>query len=97
MLIHAVRARWRDSARITRHFFAATMRFDTSREAHILRRLDAIDFKGKQVLEIGLGQGADSEQIIRRGAIWSGIDMSARIRKPGCDQAAVPRAPVCEA
>jgi SAM-dependent methyltransferase len=41
-----------------------------------LRRLDAIDFKGKQVLEIGLGQGADSEQIIRRGAIWSGIDIS---------------------
>ena len=55
-------------------------RYDASRyqrEAHILRRLDAVDFKGKQVLEIGLGQGADSEQIIRRGAIWSGIDISA--------------------
>jgi ubiquinone/menaquinone biosynthesis C-methylase UbiE len=47
------------------------------REGHILSRLDAIDFEGKQVLEIGLGQGADSEQIIRRGAIWSGIDISA--------------------
>jgi len=42
----------------------------------ILKRLDAIDFKGKHVLEIGLGQGADSEQIIRRGAIWSGLDLS---------------------
>ena len=57
-------------------FSAATMRFATSREAHILRRLDAIDFEGKRVLEIGLGQGADSEQIIRRGAIWSGLDLS---------------------
>ena len=54
-------------------------RYDAFRyrlEAHILRRLDAIDFQGKRVLEIGLGQGADSEQIIRRGAIWSGLDLS---------------------
>jgi SAM-dependent methyltransferase len=58
-------------------FFRRYDAFRYQREAHILRRLDAIDFKGKQVLEIGLGQGADSEQIIRRGAIWSGIDISA--------------------
>src|ERR1700677_38346 len=58
-------------------FFRRYDAFRYRREAHILRRLDAIDFKGKQVLEIGLGQGADSEQIIRRGAIWSGIDISA--------------------
>jgi SAM-dependent methyltransferase len=54
-------------------------RYDAFRyrlEGHILRRLDAIDFQGKRVLEIGLGQGADSEQIIRRGAIWSGLDLS---------------------
>jgi len=54
-------------------------RYDAFRyrlEAHILRRLDAIDFKDKHVLEIGLGQGADSEQIIRRGAIWSGLDLT---------------------
>jgi SAM-dependent methyltransferase len=58
-------------------FFRRYDAFRYRREAHILRHLDAIDFKGKQVLEIGLGQGADSEQIIRRGAIWSGIDISA--------------------
>ena len=58
-------------------FFRRYDAFRYQREAHILRRLDAIDFKGKQVLEIGLGQGADAEQIIRRGAIWSGIDISA--------------------
>jgi SAM-dependent methyltransferase len=54
-------------------------RYDAFRyhfEAHILRRLEAIDFKDQRVLEIGLGQGADSEQIIRRGARWSGLDLS---------------------
>jgi SAM-dependent methyltransferase len=57
-------------------FFQRYDQFRYSREGHILRRLDAIDFKGKRVLEIGLGQGADSEQIIRRGAIWSGLDLT---------------------
>ncbi len=57
-------------------FFQRYDTFRYSREAHILRRLDAIDFEGKRVLEIGLGQGADSEQMIRRGAIWSGLDLS---------------------
>lgn len=57
-------------------FFSDYDRFRYRKEAHILRCLDAIDFKGKQVLEIGLGQGADSEQIIKRGAIWSGLDLT---------------------
>ncbi len=54
-------------------------RYDAFRyrlEAHILKRLDAIDFRDKRVLEVGLGQGADSEQIIRRGALWSGLDLT---------------------
>jgi len=58
-------------------FFERYDKFRYSREGHILGRLDAIDLKGKRVLEIGLGQGADSEQIIRRGAIWSGLDLTA--------------------
>lgn len=58
-------------------FFSAYDNFRYSREPHILRCLDKIDFKGKHTLEIGLGLGADSEQIIRRGAIWSGIDLTA--------------------
>jgi SAM-dependent methyltransferase len=81
-------------------FFRRYDAFRYQREAHILRRLDAIDFKGKQVLEIGLGQGADSEQIIRRGAIWSGIDISAesvnrvstRLRCRGLEYARLERA-----
>jgi SAM-dependent methyltransferase len=55
-------------------------RFDTmryAREGHILKCLDNIDFRNKRVLEIGLGQGADAEQIIRRGARWNGIDLTA--------------------
>lgn len=46
-------------------------------EGHILRCLDAIAWRDRQVLEIGLGQGADSEQLIRRGARWSGLDLTA--------------------
>ncbi|HEX8816128.1 MAG TPA: class I SAM-dependent methyltransferase [Terriglobales bacterium] len=72
-------------------FFDRYDQYRYSREGHILRRLDAIDFKGKRVLEIGLGQGADAEQIIRRGALWSGLDLtpesvervSARMRVRG--------------
>lgn len=65
-------------------FFSDYDRFRYDTEAHILRCLDGIDFAGREVLEIGLGQGADSEQIIRRGAIWSGLDLTpesiARVR-----------------
>ena len=53
--------------------------YDTHRynkESHILRRLDEIDFRQKRTLEVGLGQGADAEQLIRRGARWSGIDLT---------------------
>ncbi len=57
-------------------FFAA---YDSQRyrhEAHIPRCLDAMAVAGKRTLEIGLGQGAESEQLIRRGAIWSGLDLT---------------------
>lgn len=54
-------------------------RYDAFRyrtEGHILKELDEIEFKGRNVLEIGLGQGADSMQIINRGAIYYGIDLT---------------------
>jgi SAM-dependent methyltransferase len=57
-------------------FFEQYDSFRYSREGHILRALDRFDFRGKEVLEIGLGQGADSEQLIRRGAVWSGLDLA---------------------
>ncbi|MCC8935069.1 putative methyltransferase YcgJ [Bradyrhizobium ivorense] len=58
-------------------FFRQYDAFRYSHEGHILDCLDGIDFRGAKVLEIGLGQGADSEQIIRRGARWSGLDLTA--------------------
>jgi ubiquinone/menaquinone biosynthesis C-methylase UbiE len=54
-------------------------RYDTYRyqkEPHILKNLDRIDFNGKRVLEIGLGQGADAEQIESRGGIYNGVDLT---------------------
>ena len=45
-------------------------------EGHILEELDSIDFAGKKTLEIGLGQGADSLQLINRGADYYGIDLT---------------------
>jgi SAM-dependent methyltransferase len=54
-------------------------RYDSLRyslESHIPRCLDQIDFANRPTLEIGLGQGADSEQLIRRGARWSGVDLT---------------------
>lgn len=58
-------------------FFARYDDFRYQKEAHILKNLDQIDFQDKKVLEIGLGQGADAEQIIRRGGIYSGVDLTA--------------------
>ncbi|MGA9131058.1 MAG: class I SAM-dependent methyltransferase [Candidatus Sulfotelmatobacter sp.] len=58
-------------------FFSEYDAFRYRREKHILPCLDRANFAGKKVLEIGLGQGADSEQIIRRGGRWSGLDLTA--------------------
>jgi SAM-dependent methyltransferase len=57
-------------------FFTAYDTWRYRQESHILACLDEIDWRGKRVLEIGLGQGAESEQIIRRGAHWSGLDLT---------------------
>ena len=65
-------------------FFVA---YDQARhqiESHIPGRLDQLDLDGARVLEIGLGQGSESEQLIRRGARWTGLDVTeeavARVR-----------------
>lgn len=57
-------------------FFSDYDKFRYKLEKHILHCLDKIDFMDKEVLEIGLGQGADSEQLIKRGAKWSGLDLT---------------------
>jgi SAM-dependent methyltransferase len=57
-------------------FFEQYDRFRYERESHIPACLDDVAFEGRKVLEIGLGLGADSEQIIRRGGQWTGIDLT---------------------
>jgi SAM-dependent methyltransferase len=57
-------------------FFEAYDAHRYRKEPHIRKALDRFDFRGKKVLEVGLGQGADSEQLIRRGARWSGLDLT---------------------
>jgi glycosyltransferase involved in cell wall biosynthesis/SAM-dependent methyltransferase len=58
------------------HFFAEYDRFKYSIETHIPECIDRLDVAGKRVLEIGTGEGAESEQLIRRGARWSGVDLT---------------------
>jgi SAM-dependent methyltransferase len=58
-------------------FFTEYDRFRYSNERHLLDCLTDLHVVGKQVLEIGLGEGSDSEQLIRRGAEWSGVDLTA--------------------
>jgi SAM-dependent methyltransferase len=58
-------------------FFTEYDRFRYQNERHLPTCIDALNVAGKQVLEIGLGEGSESEQLIRRGAHWSGVDLTA--------------------
>ena len=58
-------------------FFTDYDRFRYKNERHLLACLDALNVVGKQVLEVGLGEGSDSERLIRQGAQWSGVDLTA--------------------
>ncbi|HEY5048990.1 MAG TPA: class I SAM-dependent methyltransferase [Rhizomicrobium sp.] len=58
-------------------FFEAYDGWYYGTQPHVLKALDGFNWKDRRVLEIGLGQGADSEQLISRGACWSGIDLTA--------------------
>ena len=57
-------------------FFDAYDQWRYELEDHIPACLDDMDVDGRRVLEIGLGQGAEAEQLIRRGARWSGLDLT---------------------
>jgi SAM-dependent methyltransferase len=57
-------------------FFTEYDRVKYQSESHIPRCIGELGVEGKRVLEIGLGQGAESELLIRAGASWSGIDLT---------------------
>jgi SAM-dependent methyltransferase len=58
-------------------FFTDYDRFRYQNEPHLPACIGALNVAGKQVLEIGLGEGAESERLIRQGARWSGVDLTA--------------------
>jgi SAM-dependent methyltransferase len=58
-------------------FFTDYDRFRYQNERHLPDCIKALNVAGKKVLEIGLGEGADSERLIREGAHWSGVDLTA--------------------
>ena len=59
------------------NFFSDYDRFRYQNERHLAACVDALNVRGKRVLEIGLGEGADSERLIRQGARWSGVDLTS--------------------
>jgi SAM-dependent methyltransferase len=65
-------------------FFTDYDRFRYQNERHVPTCIDALNVADKRVLEVGLGEGSESECLIRRGARWSGVDLTpesvARVR-----------------
>ena len=65
-------------------FFTDYDRFRYQNERRPSACINALNVAGKQVLEIGLGEGSDSERLIRQRARWSGADLTgdsiARVR-----------------
>jgi SAM-dependent methyltransferase len=57
-------------------FFTNYDRFRYQTEDHLPGCLADLGVADRQVLEIGLGEGADAERLIRLGARWSGVDLT---------------------
>jgi SAM-dependent methyltransferase len=57
-------------------FFADYDAFRYRTERHLPACIAGLNVAGKRVLEIGLGEGSDSELLIREGARWSGVDLT---------------------
>jgi SAM-dependent methyltransferase len=58
-------------------FFRDYDQFRYQNERHLPACIAALNVAGKRVLEIGLGEGSESERLIRQGARWSGVDLTA--------------------
>lgn len=59
-----------------KQFFEEYDRFRYEQLPYILDLLDRMNLSGKEVLEIGTGQGADAQQIIERGGHYTGVDIT---------------------
>ena len=58
-------------------FFTDYDQFRYQNERHLPACIEALDVAGKKVLEIGLGEGAESERLISHSAHWSGVDLTS--------------------
>jgi len=59
-----------------REFFLDYMEFRYRTEWHIPLMIPFSDFKGKNVLEIGCGNGADAVMFVNNGATYTGVDLT---------------------
>lgn len=57
-------------------FFEEYDRLRYVEESHIPSCLDWLGACRKRVLEIGIGEGTEAEGLIRRGALWTGLDLT---------------------
>lgn len=79
-----------------RSFYERYDEFRYRTERHILGELDKLTLSGKKTLEIGLGQGADSMQLIERGALYYGIDLTPESVRRVKERFALFNKPYCE-
>ncbi len=59
-----------------KEYFLTYDAFKFKQEPHILKEINHLDLRGKRVLEIGVGQGAEGQKLIEAGALYTGIDLS---------------------
>jgi len=59
----------------TQSYFEEIEKDRYAHQGHVLELLNQIDWRGKQVLEIGTGVGTDARQLIARGADYEGINL----------------------
>ncbi len=57
-------------------FFKDYDEFRYRYEPHILACLDRLAVSGKRLLEVGIGEGAEAEQLVLRGARYSALDLT---------------------
>ena len=81
---HAATPKWEGSTSAsrttTKSFSQTTIIFRYENERHLPACIEALNVADKKVLEIGLGEGSESERLIRAGARWSGVDLTSRVR-----------------
>ena len=61
--------------KLSREFFLEVERERYRLQSHIAGIIDAIDWRGKRVLEIGTGVGTDARRIVSRGGIYTGVNV----------------------